>query len=92
MLDRKVGVNDETLTKVFQGSLFGVAPWALAVHDVVKSFRSLEQIIYAAKDTEDTKGEDPDTDDSDNRGLTADKPAEETEEGSYKVHHQNSTG
>ena len=53
------------LTEIFQRSLLLVLLWRLAVHEVVESNAVLKKVVDTAKNTEYTKGEDPDTDNSD---------------------------
>lgn len=67
------------LTEIFQITLLLVASGALPVHQVVKPPRALQEVIQTTQNTEDTKGEDPDADNGDDRGLSADEPSENTE-------------
>lgn len=78
-------------TKVFQRTLLLALLWALAVHEVVETDGALHQVVETTKDTEDTKGEDPNTDDGNNGGLATNEPTEESEEGGDDVDDQDST-
>ena len=51
------------------------------MHEVVEANAVLEEIVNTTHDAEDTEGEDPDTDNGDDGGLTTNEPTEETEEG-----------
>lgn len=62
------------------------------MHEVVESGGSLEQVVDTTHDAEDTKGEDPDTDDGDNRGLATNEPTKQGEEGGDDVDNQNGAG
>jgi len=66
--------------KVLERTLLGLLLDALAVHDTVKGNRILHQVVQTTTDAEDAKGKDPHTDNRDNRRLTADKPAKDTEQ------------
>lgn len=79
--------------KVLQRSLLLVALGGLAVHEVVKPDRVLEDVVNTAHDAEHTEREDPDTDNRDDRSLvTALKPSEDTEESGQNVNDENSAG
>ena len=65
LLKKNVGVN-KILTKVFQRTLLLVLLGGLAVHEVIEAGTALHEVVETTHDGKDTKGEDPDTDDSDN--------------------------
>ncbi|KAF3060281.1 hypothetical protein CFAM422_011359 [Trichoderma lentiforme] len=52
---------------------------------------SLEEVVETTHDGEDTEGENPDTNNSDNAGLLADEPTKDTEEGGNDVDNQDGT-
>jgi hypothetical protein len=62
------------------------------VHEVIESARVLEEVVETAHDAEDTKGEDPDTDDGDDGRLSAHEPAKEREEGGEHIDDQDGAG
>ena len=65
------------------------------MHEVIEANAVLEKVVYASHDTEDTKREDPDTDDSDDRCVMVcamEEPSEEGEEGCQEIDGQDSTG
>jgi len=61
------------------------------VHEIVEANTVLEKEIDTSHDAENTKGEDPDTNDSDNGGFTTNKPTKEGEERCEKIDDQDST-
>lgn len=61
------------------------------MHEVVEALAALEEVVDTTQNAEDTEGEDPDTDDGDNGGLTTNEPTEDTEEGGDDVDDENST-
>ena len=61
------------------------------MHHVIEASGALEEIVKASEDAENTKREDPDTEDGDDRGLAANKPTEQGEERGDQIHSQNST-
>ena len=61
------------------------------MHEVIEANAVLEKVVYASHDTEDTKREDPDTDDSDDRCVVVcamEEPSEEGEERGNKINNQ----
>lgn len=76
--------------EVLQVALLLALLRALSVHEVVESDGVLEEVVHSTQDTEDTKGEDPDTDNSDNGSLSRHEPTKETEESSNDIDNQNS--
>jgi hypothetical protein len=81
--------------EVLEGTLLGVLLGGLAVHKVVECNGVLEEVIDTTEDAEDTEGEDPDTDNSDDGGLMVHatlEPTEETEEGSKGIDDEDSAG
>ena len=78
-------------TEVFQRALLGVALRRLAVHDVVEASATLQEVVQAAHDAEDTEGEHPDTDDGDDVSATVLEPTEDTEEGGQDIDNQDGT-
>lgn len=81
------------LTEILEGSLLLAALGRLAMHEVVKSSAILENVVDTAHNTEDTKGEDPDTDNGDNGGLTSvGEPSEDTEESGNDIDDQDGAG
>lgn len=78
--------------EVLERALLLVALGGLAVHEVVETRGALHEVVQTTHDAEDTEGEDPDTDDGNNRGVAlVIQPAEETEEGGDDVDDQNGT-
>jgi len=74
------------------------------VHHTIEASRVLQEVVDTGHDTEDTKGEEIDTDNSNDTecnepqfrkielpGLSTDEPTEETEKGSDKVDDSNRT-
>lgn len=61
------------------------------MHEVVETNRALEEIVDTTHDTEYTEREDPDTDDSDDAGLSTNEPTEETEHGGDDIDNQDGT-
>ena len=77
------------LTKVFQRALLLVALGGLAVHKVVETGASLHEVVETTHDGEDTEGENPDTDNGDNGGVTVlNEPTEDAEEGGNDIDDQ----
>lgn len=62
------------------------------MHEVVETSRALHEVVETTHDAEDTEGEDPDTDNSDDGGVRADEPSEDTEEGGQDIDDENSAG
>lgn len=80
------------LTKVFQRTLLLVLLGGLAVHKVVEAGAALHEVVETTHDGEDTEGEDPDTDDSDDAGLLHTlEEAKDTEEGGQDIDNENGT-
>jgi len=79
--------NDE----IFQAALLLLLLGRFAVHEVVETDRALEQVIDTAHDTEDTKGEDPDTNNGDDAGLATNEPTEDTEHSGDDINDQDGT-
>jgi len=75
--------------EIFQAALLLLLLGGFAVHEVVEADGALEEVVDTTHDAEDTEGENPDTDDGDDTGLTTDEPTEETEEGSNDIDDQN---
>ncbi|KAI6756513.1 hypothetical protein HG530_011111 [Fusarium avenaceum] len=73
---------------VLEGSLLLVLLGGLAVHQVVETGAALHEVVETTHDAEDTEGENPDTDNSDNAGLASNEPTEDTEEGSKDIDDQ----
>jgi len=61
------------------------------VHEVVESNRSLQQVVDTTHNAENTKGENPDTNDGDNAGMRVLEPTKESEKGSDNVDEQDGT-
>lgn len=61
------------------------------MHEVVEASASLEEVVETTHDGEDTEGENPDTNNSDNAGLLADEPTKDTEQGGNDVDNQDGT-
>lgn len=81
------------LTKVLERPLLLVALRGLAVHEVVKALAVLENVVKTTHDAEDTEGEDPDTNDSDNVShLVADEPTPDGEARGDDVDNEDGTG
>jgi len=78
--------------KVFQATLLLLLLRRLAVHEVIETDGSLKEIVDATHNTEDTKGENPDTDDCHNAGLTTYEPSEKTEERGNDIDDQDGSG
>jgi hypothetical protein len=83
----------ESLTEIFKRSLFLVLLRRLSVHEVIEAYTVLKQVVNATHDAENTEGEDPDTDNGDNGGLTCiEEPTEQSEECCNNVDNQDRTG
>ena len=63
------------------------------MHNSIEADRILQQVVNPCHDTEDPEGEDPDTDNCDDRGIVPTlEPTEEAEEGGNDVNEQDSGG
>lgn len=62
------------------------------MHEVVESYAVLEDVVDTTHDAEDTEGEDPDTDNGHNGGLSTNEPTEDTEESGNDIDDENSAG
>ena len=62
------------------------------MHQVVESRAVLEEVVDSTEDAEDAKREDPDSDNSHDRGFAGDEEAENTEAGGDDIDNQNGTG
>ena len=60
------------------------------MHQVVEANAVLEEVVDTTHDAEDTEGENPDTDNSDDAGLASDEPTKDTEEGGDDIDNQDS--
>ncbi|EPE08776.1 hypothetical protein F503_04363 [Ophiostoma piceae UAMH 11346] len=79
--------------EVLERALLLVALGALAVHQVVEANGVLEHVVDTSHDTENTEGEDPNTDNSDNGSLLAvHEETEQGEEGGQQIDDQDGTG
>lgn len=78
--------------EVLEGSLLLVLLGRLSVHEVVESSAALHEVVKTTHDTEDTEGENPDTDNGDNAGLATNEPTEDTEECGKDIDDQNGAG
>lgn len=58
------------------------------MHQVVETGAALHEVVETTHDAEDTEGENPDTDNSDNAGLASNEPTEDTEEGGKDIDDQ----
>ena len=77
------------LTEIFQRSLLLILLERLSMHEVIEANTILEKIVDTSHDTEHSEGEDPDTDDSNNRSLTTNEPPEESEHSCENIYKQN---
>lgn len=80
--------NDEVL----KGAVLSSPLRRLAVHEVIESSRALHEVVSTTENAEDTEGENPDTDDGDDGGLTTNEPTPDGEAGSDDIDDQDSTG
>ena len=62
------------------------------MHHAVETSGILEEVVDTGHDAEDTKGEEVNTDDSDDTCLSTDEPTEQTEEGGDEIDDGDSTG
>lgn len=82
----------QKLTEIFQRSLLGVLLDRLSVHQVVEALAVLQEVVDSAHHTEDSEGEDVDTDDGNDGSLTTDEPTEDSEHGGDDVDGDDSAG
>jgi hypothetical protein len=77
--------------KVLKRSLLRLLLHGLTVHESVKANGALHDVVETTTDAEDTEGEDPDTDDSNNGGLTTNEPTPQTEDSGDHIDDEDGT-
>lgn len=78
--------------EIFERSLVTLRLSRLTVTDVVETSRSRHQVVSTTHDTEDTEGEHPGSDNSDDVSPVLRPPSEQTETSSDDVNNEDSTG
>jgi len=78
--------------EVLERSLLLVLLGRLSVHEIIKAGTALHEEVKTTHDGKDTEGEDPDTDNSNDAGLSVAQPSEDTEQGCNDIDDQHGTG